>query len=181
MVGLRHGWCTANFRPRSFGPPQALCSVLQNKTKPLRMKNLDRLKELAAEVPRLAAKLRADDVHCLALGESLRRNIAETAGWGHNPNEELADLYAAFLRSNIPGGGIAGRWSERAAALEELKATAAQLHAARTEVQDLLAELGRERDEEIMAGYGKLTADIPRLVRPFREPEEGAGQSAQDC
>src|SRR6266700_3854515 len=86
------------------------------------MKNIERLKELAAAVPRLAAQLRAEDVHCLALGESLRRNIAEITGWGHNPNDELADLYAAFLRSNIRGGGgIANRWAERAAALEAVK------------------------------------------------------------
>ncbi len=145
------------------------------------MNNLERLKELAAEAPRLAAKLRADDVHCLALGESLRRNIAETAGWGHNPNEELADLYAAFLRSNIPGGGIAGRWAERAAALEELKATAAQLQAARSELQELLAELGRERDEKLLAGYDKLTATIAKVVRPFSETEESAARIAQSC
>jgi ABC-type transporter Mla subunit MlaD len=145
------------------------------------MNNLERLKELAAEAPRLAAKLRADDVHCLALGESLRRSIAETAGWGHNPNEELADLYAAFLRSNIPGGGIAGRWAERAAALDELKATAAQLQAARTELKELLAELGRERDEKLLAGYDKLTATIAKVVRPFSETEESAARIAQSC
>ncbi len=145
------------------------------------MKNIERLKELAAAVPRLAAQLRAEDVHCLALGESLRRNIAEITGWGHNPNEELADLYAAFLRSNIPGGGIAGRWAERAAALEELKATAAQLQAARRELQGLLAELGRERDEKLLAGYGKLTAEIAKLVRPFSETEESASRIAQSC
>ena len=145
------------------------------------MKNLERLKELAAEVPRLAAKLRADDVHCLALGESLRRNIAEIAGWGHNPNEELADLYAAFLRSNIPGGGTAGRWAERAAALEELKTTAAQLQAARTELKDLLAELGREHDEKLLAGYEKLTATIAKVVRRYSETEESAARIAQSC
>src|SRR5713226_3226391 len=63
----------------AYAPAHSLFSVPPNQTKPLIMKNLERLKELAAEVPRLAAKLRADDVHCLALGESLRRSIAETA------------------------------------------------------------------------------------------------------
>jgi ABC-type transporter Mla subunit MlaD len=125
--------------------------------------------------------LRAEDVHCLALGEGLRRNIAATAGWGHNPNEELADLYAAYLRSNIRGGGIASRWAERAAALEALKATAAQLQAARTELQDLLAELGRERDEKLQAGHDKLTATIAKLVRRFSETEESAARIAQSC
>ena len=145
------------------------------------MKNIERLKELAAAVPRLAAKLRAEDVHCLALGERLRRNIAATAGWGHNPNEELADLYAAFLRSNIRGGGIASRWAERAAALEELKATAAQLQAARTELKDLLAELGREHDEKLLAGYEKLTATIAKVVRRYSATEESAARIAQSC
>ncbi len=146
------------------------------------MKNIERLKELAAAVPRLAAQLRAEDVHCLALGESLRRNIAEITGWGHNPNEELADLYAAFLRSNIRGGGgIANRWAERAAALEELNATAARLESARGELQDLLAELGREQDEKLLAGYGKLTARIAKLVRRFNETDESAARIAQSC
>ncbi len=145
------------------------------------MKNLERLKELAGAVPRLAAQLRAEDAHCLALGEGLRRTIAEIAGWGHNPNEELADLYAAFRRSNIRAVGIADRWVKRAAALEELKATGARLEAARMELKDLLAELGRERDEELLARLGKLTARIAKRVRPFSETEASAARIAQSC
>jgi type IV pilus biogenesis protein CpaD/CtpE len=71
--------------------------------------------------------------------------------------------------------------TERAAALEELKATAAQLQAARTELKDLLAELGREHDEKLLAGYSKLTATIAKVVRRFSATEESAARIAQSC